>query len=527
MLVMDGHLRWGWVSVLIACGSRSGLPTEADPVRCQTLADCPGAADHCNPVSCAFAPNAGAEERGECQALAPVQCDDSDPCTTNACEPTTGGCVFDPVTPDLDADGHRAPLAGFSPGSAGACGDDCDDSTALAFPGGVEQCDGLDNDCDGTADDGAEYRVLSQHPIQLSAGSSPASPAGLSAGPAGFFAAYSGNAGGLGVFLRPFSLDGASVPETRLSLGTADGSGGDLLWLGDRFAVAWQDRRFGNYEVFLAFLDSHGAKLGADVQLSSSSGFSLEPTLGYRSGELIVAWQEDDAGFFVIRMGRLTLDGVWVAPPANLWCPTECESPVVAVGPNGYAVAYSQRIALDSGQLGVVVETFDFGGTQHARLVLDEAPSTAARHFEFPRLKALGAQGYVLGFAAREGDQQIYGALVSPLGELTVAPTPISVSTGQARFPALLPLGDRVLWIYGDTRDHNGGYELYAQQSDLALIPLGTPQRLTQAQGDSVSPIVGPGTGASGAGAAVLYRDVNAEGAQHVYALGLECVDAR
>jgi hypothetical protein len=43
---------------------------------------------------------------------------------------------------DLDGDGFSAE-------------EDCDDSEALVFPGGTEICDGLDNDCDGTVDNGA------------------------------------------------------------------------------------------------------------------------------------------------------------------------------------------------------------------------------------------------------------------------------------------------------------------------------------------------------------------------------------
>jgi hypothetical protein len=43
---------------------------------------------------------------------------------------------------DLDGDGHSV------------CAGDCDDTQPLAFPGGTEACDFIDNDCDGVVDDG-------------------------------------------------------------------------------------------------------------------------------------------------------------------------------------------------------------------------------------------------------------------------------------------------------------------------------------------------------------------------------------
>ena len=45
---------------------------------------------------------------------------------------------------DADADGYIASECG---------GDDCDDGEALAHPGGVETCNGFDDDCNGTVDD--------------------------------------------------------------------------------------------------------------------------------------------------------------------------------------------------------------------------------------------------------------------------------------------------------------------------------------------------------------------------------------
>jgi hypothetical protein len=50
---------------------------------------------------------------------------------------------------DADDDGWGAP--GSAACSVGA-GFDCDDTSALAYPGGTEVCDGLDNDCDRGVD---------------------------------------------------------------------------------------------------------------------------------------------------------------------------------------------------------------------------------------------------------------------------------------------------------------------------------------------------------------------------------------
>ena len=52
-----------------------------------------------------------------------------------------------PLFADADQDGFNA-------------ADDCDDDNASVYPGASEVCDGLDNDCDGTADNGASDAVV-------------------------------------------------------------------------------------------------------------------------------------------------------------------------------------------------------------------------------------------------------------------------------------------------------------------------------------------------------------------------------
>ena len=84
-------------------------------------------------------------------------CDDGDanafPDNPEVCDGADNDCDGD-VDEDFDADSD-----GFMDEDEADCADvydelDCDDSDASVNPGEVEYCDGLDNDCDGTIDDG-------------------------------------------------------------------------------------------------------------------------------------------------------------------------------------------------------------------------------------------------------------------------------------------------------------------------------------------------------------------------------------
>ncbi|MDQ3030973.1 MAG: MopE-related protein [Myxococcota bacterium] len=71
--------------------------------------------------------------------------DDANACTIESCDPSLG-CVVDTTTNDADGDGHYATACG---------GDDCDDMRANVYTGLGDACgDGLDNDCNGSVDDG-------------------------------------------------------------------------------------------------------------------------------------------------------------------------------------------------------------------------------------------------------------------------------------------------------------------------------------------------------------------------------------
>ncbi len=117
--------------LVLACGGDSAPPTlDAGP--CTSDEECNDGRICNGAESCAM---------GSCVSSAPLDCDDGIACTLDRCVERLGGCVND--EPDLDGDGATDSACG---------GNDCDDSDANRFGGNVEVCDvsNVDEDCDPT-----------------------------------------------------------------------------------------------------------------------------------------------------------------------------------------------------------------------------------------------------------------------------------------------------------------------------------------------------------------------------------------
>ncbi len=130
---------------------------------------------------------------GICLGGPKLVCNDSEPCTTDSCDPKKGcvytalpdgdlcndnnnctsdeSCLKGKCTPkgkkDADNDGHL-------PTSCG--GDDCDDNCATCFPGQPEVCDDFDNDCKSGVDDGCDDDNDDWCDSKMQLGKGPANP---------------------------------------------------------------------------------------------------------------------------------------------------------------------------------------------------------------------------------------------------------------------------------------------------------------------------------------------------------------
>ncbi len=504
-----------------SCGARTGILTDdasADagvdapaPVACTTDLDC-ATGDAC----------AGAECReGTCVPLPATVCNDNDVCTADACDSTTGKCTFTSLTMDLDGDGHKSPRPGFAPGAPGACGDDCDDRSAAAHPGGVETCDGVDNDCNGQVDEGASYGGASM-PLRIS---SPmfdrASGSGLAFDGKNYGAIYTGHSTTSASYFQGLARNGTSVvAETPLTDINAETYAGSILHNGSFFERVWEDaRQDQNYEVYFNRYDSNGKKLGPDLRVTNATNFSLNSAFAWNGSETLLVWDdrrfEDQAPDTRIFGQRVAFDGSLLGSNIQLTDPgTQAEHPGIALG--------QQRV-------GVVFTSQQTPTTVHAEFL-----STAPDFTSPSKLIDLGGTGVQSTNLVSLGDRflvawdqntsiagygpSIFGAIVDQNGNVLRAAQPLTSGATIARSFSLLSLGNRALLVWAD--NHDGNFEIYSETLGQNLEVLTPRVRLSFSPSDTFFPAASFGPNGD---VGVLYQDWQTNFSQ-VYFVSMGCV---
>ena len=146
-------------------------------------------------------------------------CNDNDssinPEASEQCDGVDNDCdgsVDEGLTVDADNDGHS------TPGSCGGTKDDCNDNNASAFPGAEELCDGVDNDCDGIIDEGFINVITKSATVQLdAAGNASITVADVDAGSTG--------CGAITLSVSPDSFDCSNIGINTVTLTVTDTNG--------------------------------------------------------------------------------------------------------------------------------------------------------------------------------------------------------------------------------------------------------------------------------------------------------------
>jgi hypothetical protein len=565
-------------AAVVSCGARSSLEVPPPGPECYVDSDCPGYADHCHPVVCVplvdgdagVLPDAGGGPRvdggdgedagdagdtchgacgvlfpcadqlgqiivadagvvherrraGTCQKPPPIECDDGNTCTTDACDPATGGCSHTWRTKDRDGDGYWAPLPGASAGAVGSCGSDCNDADPKVHPCAMNTC-GVDNDCSGTVV-ASTWIPGAVAPVRVSGPIEPVDIGGLAYDGTSYGASYTGKTTGFNVYVSLLDQSGQKIVppgEETITLVDADAAGGPLLWIGDRYGLAWQDRRSGNYDVYFNLLDQNGRKGLPDVQVTPQAGFAVNPAMAWNGDQFIVAWQDDSSGVFDVFAQVLDGDGNLIGANVQLTdsAPLGSESPTLAVGMKTLALVTSLGDAMTH-----IVQFQAYAPDLSAPLTPAMQITDGRTAPVYPTV-VWAKDRYVLAWYDNTASPSaIYAAAVGEDGTVIVPPTPITnPGTFHSRYPSLSASGNQIVLVYSDDRDQApGGYQLYMRNLLNDLTTLGPELRVTNSASQDTYPTLAFGGPSLGG---ILYRsDAPSANFQHdAWFIGVACV---
>ena len=469
-------------------GSGARSLVSADDSECLSASDCISD-NRCEIYSCI---------EGECISEGEIQCVINDDCLQAACDPENGECVLSSVSEDLDGDGFFTPLPGFSPGEPGSCGNDCDDTSDSAFPGGFEECDGVDNDCDGVIDNGASYldaAGFSEASVVAEGAFESSSIRSLISVDEEFYLGYWGKEGELFSFFEARGSDGSvSVPSTNVSLGSASSFGPALASTGESFGAVWADtREDDNYEVYFARFSLTGQKLAPDVRVSNGLGFSVHADLAFSQGEFYTVYDDRRFSFQGTAVGAqligraLNSSGELVSDEVRLsTSSTSVERPKLAVNAQRIGVVANELAGTES---RIVFRSFDRRfSNPSTQTIVSEAGGYRAS------IVALNQNFFVVWDtydAAIGPGPVIMGAVLNESGGFVESPRAITSGNTYARSHAIISFGDRSLLAWAEVE--NGIYDIYAMGLDANLMLSEAPTRVTNSASDSLAPYMALG----------------------------------
>ena len=119
-----------------------------------------------------------------------------------------------------------------------------------------------------------------------------------------------------------------------------------VVWVGDRFAIAWQDTRHGvlNAEVYAIFVNEMGFPLGEELRVTDALGYGTFPAVAWSGSVLGIVWRDDRDGDGEIYFCALERDGL-MGPERQITNNSVTDAyPAIAPDGSGFRLVWSQSV---------------------------------------------------------------------------------------------------------------------------------------------------------------------------------------
>jgi hypothetical protein len=290
------------------------------------------------------------------------------------------------------------------------------------------------------------------------------------------------------IYFSRVAADGTVlVSPTRITTDSGASTYPSLAWTGTEYGVTWQDSRTTTYDIYFARISASGAKIGADVQITSDASWSNEPSLVWTGSEYGVAWFDGRSTSSDIYFARISATGAKLGSDVQITSDAgTSEFPSLAWAGTEYGVIwqdsrttvydlYFARISAAGAKVGTDIQ------------ITNDATSSFS-----PSMVWSGTEYGVAWNDNRSTLQDIYFARVTMAGAKIGTDVQITSDASYSYQTAIAWTGSEYGIAWRDMRD--GNYEIYMGRVSAAGAKVSTEVRLSTEGGASMNPALAFGT---------------------------------
>ena len=257
------------------------------------------------------------------------------------------------------------------------------------------------------------------------------------------------------IYFARFDASGNKVgSDVRVTSAAGDSVSPSLVWTGSEYGVAWHDVRDGNYEIYFARIYAAGTKIGGDVHVTNAAGNSAHASLAWNGNGYGMSWQDERDGNLEIYVATLDSLGAKIGSDTRLTnqAAQSLQSSLVWAG-HEYGVSW---LDCRNGNCEIYFARFDAAGV---KIGADVRVTNDAADSRDPSLVWTGCQYAVAWHDLRDGNYEAYFAKLDASGSKIGTDLRVTNAAGDSRFLSAIWTGSEYGMSWQDARDGNN--EIY------------------------------------------------------------------
>lgn len=415
-----------------------------------------------------------------------------------------------PVFADQDGDSYDPPL-------------DCNDANAAIHPGAAEACNGFDDDCDGSIDEGCTTDCSNPDTVgaskRVTTDSAVSEMASIAWTGSGYGIAWHDNrdSSQYEIYFALADAGGNKIgSDKRITSAASSQKEPSLVWTGTEFGIAFDDYRNSNYEIYFTRLDSSGNKIGTETRITSNSQVQRYPSLAWTGSEYGVVWQDYRDGNYEIYFSRINADGTKNGSDVRISHSLGISYyPAIVWDGDGYGVVWQDE---RDGNREVYFSQLDSSGIE---IVNDTRITSNSSSSEYPDICWTGNEYGIVWYDLRDTNNEIYFTRVSNSGMEIGDDVRVTSNDQSSIYPSIAWTGSEYGIAWQDSRD--GNPEIYYGRISSTGSRLGSDLRVTRDSSNSYNPDIAR----TGTDFGIAWHD-NRDGNSEIYfqRVGCNCIDA-